>query len=1828
MNATKLFRCPVFFACLLCTILSWSVAYAADDTFNAMVDAKGQVVQGGGSGYQSGSWFYYRNSNWWNQWFYNGRLEIGRDKRVELFFKIAPYEPGLASSVTVAINWSTTQWPSGQQRPPLPADVAGDGLEDQYIDRYIVYEGSVKEATEIGRRLTLSGYCPEWVSIDIRGQNVILSEGSIKHECLEPEPETQACCFADGQCRDLTPDECRRLNGTPQGTGTECSSSACPVPTQACCLPDGTCIDESAENCKAKGGIPQGTGSDCTTADCGCIWEPGDLHKMHWPQRPKTGGWDIEFGGSVLADDWGCTESGPVEDIHFWISWMDNQVQSIGGFKITIYSDIPDPDRDGPAYSMPGQALWSKEFASGDFLVHDMPSDLQSWFDPSTGEYLAQDHRRWQQIDICTLDDPFIQKEGTIYWLAVDFGQLPFVGWKQSGSDHFNDDAVWLLPGTQSWNELRDPITGRSLDLSFVITGGQPSVELEFGDAPEGSLAYPDICVTGRFPTCVSTGPAAWIQHKTNKAYLGPQADLEADGNAGLCPLFTPNVYNQDECFQDGDAGLIIPAPFTIQGPAGQERVVPCVQGQAGALGQVCSTASWGTNVDIEVHNHLLPVVTGAPSAAYMNVLLDWNRDGAWGGTAAACATAAAPEHVLVNFPIPSGYDGPLSSLNPPDFLIGPWGGYCWARFTISEQPVSQDWDGAGQFEDGETEDYLLYVRREKNPVECDWSPNEPAKMHWAQLPDLDPTGIDVAVLGNRLADDFQCTESGPITDIHIWGSFANDCLPLQGVDGLTFRLTLYSDIPANANRPWSMPGQTLWSQVFGPGQYSVRRVGDGPEGWYDPATGKFEPANHHGAYQYNFCIDDPYVQEQGVIYWLEVQTVLSAVPGTTLAEPPYHFGWKTTSPELHFNDDAVWLDINGNRQPLEYPENHAFGGQTLDLAFVITGSGTPVHDLDFGDAPDTAAAAGYPTFLANNGARHLIVPRLYLGSLIDAEVDGQPDATATGDDLAMTDDEDGVTFASLLQPGHGAQVEVIASAPGFLNAWLDFNRDGDWSDPGEQVYIDTPLTAGTNSLALVVPAGSSTGLTFARFRFSTAKGLDYDGWAPDGEVEDYPIRISEPNEPGPLQGDFKWSQPPIEYDPRTAQPRFCGWDELSYAKKAASADIAVWKVVADDFRCIGEMPVTSIHWWGSYEGWMEDIPPALQPDQWRIAFWANVPANSSTPFSRPGRLLHQFVVLNATVAQEAAGMDQFPQKPTDTCFKYALQLDPDQYFWQEQYITADNPDRIFWISITALYSQTQPDHLWGWKTRPWPWMDTAVTFTVNQTPASGAPDLTIGPTASGFTPDAADIHPIENALVCNVAQPYDMAFKLDTDPNYVKWQQGFTGLRQWSHYEDVLATQSGSVLASDKWIQEPDLERSGLDVDCANIIPPIQKPIICADDYQCTATGPVTQIVIWTSWLRDIVSSGDPCSVEFVLSLRSDIPASQSTTGYSMPGQVLWSRTFPRGDYRAESLTTAVQGYYNPVQGSLISNNHTRAYKYTFTIDPDQAFTQKGTTDDPVVYWLSVQAVLRLPAGTSATSLGWKTSKTQWNDQAVWVQAQEPYNGSWQKLNYPPNQDIGMAFAITTGQEQQTPTCQAADDFLCETNTPVTAAVWWGSYLGYQYAACDCTVQFKPPQPDYFLLSIWTDVPDPDPTDGTTGSHPGQMIWSYKAAQYDEVLVGFDKYPEAADDVRPREPVFRYSVRLPREHWFFQQETNTVFWFSVVAVYEDASSMFWPWGWTNHPYGFNDFAVQRGCSTSAGAIPDWSALYDQTGAGEDLSFILFTQPAPVLGEPISVPAN
>ena len=119
----------------------------------------------------------------------------------------------------------------------------------------------------------------------------------------------------------------------------------------------------------------------------------------------------------------------------------------------------------------------------------------------------------------------------------------------------------------------------------------------------------------------------------------------------------------------------------------------------------------------------------------------------------------------------------------------------------------------------------------------ADWDPTQPYK--WVQYPDLNDTGMDVNACDPfyLLADDFLCTTTGPLTDIHIWGSWYHDVLPEGVPTSVAFTLSIHEDVPADTTAgDHSRPGDILWIMDFQPGSFSVQMWADGlTEGWYEP---------------------------------------------------------------------------------------------------------------------------------------------------------------------------------------------------------------------------------------------------------------------------------------------------------------------------------------------------------------------------------------------------------------------------------------------------------------------------------------------------------------------------------------------------------------------------------------------------------------------------------------------------------------------------------------------------------------------------------------------------------------------------------------------------------------------------------------------------------------------------------------------------------------------------------------------------------------------------------------------------------------------------------
>ncbi|MCW1970870.1 MAG: GEVED domain-containing protein, partial [Anaerolineae bacterium] len=196
-------------------------------------------------------------------------------------------------------------------------------------------------------------------------------------------------------------------------------------------------------------------------------------------------------------------------------------------------------------------------------------------------------------------------------------------------------------------------------------------------------------------------------------------------------------------------------------------------------------------------------------------------------------------------------------------------------------------------------------------------------------------------------------------------------------------------------------------------------------------------------------------------------------------------------------------------------PDGPAPDGEIEDYVIYIDSPSN--YARDFGDLPEPPSNSPnyYHTLEANNGPSHLIWNVFIGNTSVDAELDGQPNSAATGDDANVSDDENGVVMP-VFTPGQTASVLIsITNQAGtdvYAYGFIDFNGDYIFS-PNESVILTIPYTGFSTPVQYVmtftVPATASVGLPLgARFRVSSDAGLGPNGLAPDGEVEDYMIPV------------------------------------------------------------------------------------------------------------------------------------------------------------------------------------------------------------------------------------------------------------------------------------------------------------------------------------------------------------------------------------------------------------------------------------------------------------------------------------------------------------------------------------------------------------------------------------------------------------------------------------------------------------------------------------------------------------------------------------------------
>jgi len=254
----------------------------------------------------------------------------------------------------------------------------------------------------------------------------------------------------------------------------------------------------------------------------------------------------------------------------------------------------------------------------------------------------------------------------------------------------------------------------------------------------------------------------------------------------------------------------------------------------------------------------------------------------------------------------------------------------------------------------------------------------------------------------------------------------------------------------------------------------------------------------------------------------------------------------ETINNQVHFNYSFITngsglsgtYDITGfdNHNNLSYNQNYGpFGPFVLDQSsyeLILQNTNNSCADntelitpqcveFDFGDLPDTGLGTStnnYETLAENDGPRHATNPSLTLGNSVDTEPQGLESIDALGDGndedaFQLIHDLEGIKGVTYKLPYH---IENTTGRTAYLNIWIDWNGDGDFEDLDEawiDISDDGYGNFGLAYLDLEIPMHAALGRVGFRARLSLEDDLTPHGSAPNGEIEDYLLEVTENDE-------------------------------------------------------------------------------------------------------------------------------------------------------------------------------------------------------------------------------------------------------------------------------------------------------------------------------------------------------------------------------------------------------------------------------------------------------------------------------------------------------------------------------------------------------------------------------------------------------------------------------------------------------------------------------------------------------------------------------------------
>jgi hypothetical protein len=602
-----------------------------------------------------------------------------------------------------------------------------------------------------------------------------------------------------------------------------------------------------------------------------------------------------------------------------------------------------------------------------------------------------------------------------------------------------------------------------------------------------------------------------------------------------------------------------------------------------------------------------------------------------------------------------------------------------------------------------------------------------PRIVKWRQPPDME-FGVNIRSMEStpRVADDWRCTDPRPVTDVHFWGSFINwerenpqPTEPPPKVDA--FWIRIYDDIPANTNPdiPYSRPGTLLYEVPVSEFEQTFK------------ASIRLPDQTYEHKFYYSLDLREPFTQQVGTIYWISI----SAVMGTGEPQPPFSWGWETST--RHWNDNAArlpaaakWQEITPDQLPDWYDREY----DTVDMAFELTVPYEPPRP------PEMVKWQQRPDM--KRGINVLSNPRI-----------DPPDILTVSDDwlcLGGSPVADLHFWGSYLNwgvnrpkppeepPGVEAfRIRIFSDRPATAEQFSrpDLLLYEEWVDASNfnETFIGTiPLVQGQ--------------LYEHKFRYDL--DLPRIFWQKRDRI--YWLNIAAvPRDPefqwGWESSMDRWNDYAVQGfymnpDENDWNPIFSRWTEdfvdMSFELTTCSGPIK-WlqfpdmadginvpallpeRILADDWLCREGKPITEVHLWGSYLDpsgrihWEETnpgppssrlpLPPGVEA--FRLSFHRDVPAgvDPDMPWSHPGELLQEALIERNQFSERY--WDSVPHINEEGViwwehkFYYILKLE--KPFEQE----AGN---IYWLDVAAR-PVSGSDFVWGWETSKDHWNDSAV---------------------------------------------------------------------------------------------------------------------------------------------------------------------------------------------------------------------------------------------------------------------------------------------------------------------------------------------------------------------------------------------------------------------------------------------------------------------------------------------------------------------------------------